>query len=96
MGWYINPTTGQTKEEYLAEHGRRVSEREFVAFSDFECGSELPVCLVNNGFFTAAAVGYNDRDVSAFAQPDGRPKSYFMVPRTKLGESAGLPHDMFA
>ena len=95
MGYYVNPTTGQSKEAYLAEHGRRVPLAEFVTFADFD-GPELPVCLVDNGFFTAAAVGYCAGEVEAFASPDGRYKEYYMVPRTKLGDAAGLPDTLLA
>lgn len=97
MGWYINPTTGQSKEQYLAEHGRVVTKREFMEFTDFTRGSELPVCLVDNGMFTAAAVGYNPGEVRAFTDPDDmRPKMFFLVPRSSLGDAAGLPCDIFA
>jgi hypothetical protein len=58
MGCYINPPTC-TKEAYLEQHGTLVSVDTYCYFK-FD-GEALPVCLVDNGYFTAAAIAYNPR-----------------------------------
>lgn len=78
MGIYLNPTD-QTKEQFLAEHGRPISEIVFRNFTvpDDECY----VCLVDNGPFTAAAVAYDRGEMEAFSDPsDPRPRLYVAVP----------------
>jgi len=84
MGCYVNPTN-ESKEEFLAREGRRVSVQD-AAITE----TEMPVCLVDNGFFKAAAVGYCEDEIAAFANPDGRPKTWFMVPQAKLLEASDL------
>lgn len=73
MGCYINPRDC-SKEEFLHEHG------ELTAGPCEITATHLPVVIVHNGFFTAAAVGYSPREVEAFTQPtDNRPKLWFKV-----------------
>lgn len=78
MGCYVNPPT-ESKEAFLQREGRRVSVNE-AAITE----TEMPVCLVDNGFFRAAAVGYSEGEIQAFAYPDGRPKTWYMVEQSKL------------
>lgn len=81
MGAYVNPV-GQTKEAWLKEHGELVSEAP-KAF-DERMKLELPVCLVDNGPFTAAGIAYSAGELSAFKYPDGRRKEWYWVPTKKL------------
>lgn len=82
MGYYINPPK-LTKEEFLEKHGRPLLSGEVLAF-DWE-RNELPVCLVDNGLFTAAAIAINVRERDAFLRPnDHRPKVWFAVSTTDL------------
>lgn len=79
MGCYINPGN-ETKEAFLQREGRVISVNEATITED-----EYPVCLVNNGPFTAAAVGFSMSEVAAFSRSDDRrPKVWFMVRREKL------------
>lgn len=95
MGCYINPPNC-TKEAYLEQHGTRVSEDDYAFKFD---GAHLPVCLVDNGFFTAAAIAYNPRERDAFlpTRQDNRDRLYYIVPISTLldltltGET-GLPN----
>jgi hypothetical protein len=79
MGYYINPHN-MTKEEWLIRNGRSIS-----SYTKVEAG-EYPVCLVDNGLFTAAGIAYSQDEAMAFARPDGRPKRWYAVPRDKLIE----------
>lgn len=80
MGYYINPPNGP-KELWLMDNGRAVKG---VPSFDKTTGY-LPVCLVNNGYFTAAGICYSNSELIAFNQPsDTRPKEWFLVPIEKL------------
>lgn len=80
MGYYINPPD-MSKEQFLAKHGTPLaSPAEF----DFT-GSALPICLVDNGWMTAAAIAYDPRERDVFLHDDsGRPKQWFSVSRDTL------------
>jgi len=80
MGYYINPTD-MTKEDFLCQHGTPIMGKEaYVNITE----DRLPVCLVDNGFFTAAGIAYSAGEVDVFLHPDGRPKKWFSVPRAAL------------
>lgn len=84
MGMYINPTDGSTKEKWLLKHGRQVMLDEAREKADFNSGP-LPVCLVDNGPFTAAGICYDARELEAFTSPtDYRPKYWFLVDKELL------------
>jgi hypothetical protein len=56
MGIYINPTN-MTKEAWLFENGVRLpagAPRKFHSTANY-----LPVCLVDNGLFTAAGIVFS-------------------------------------
>lgn len=66
MGCYINPggwigepdnefPKSMSKESWLAEYGHEFYPR---VWEDVPEG-QLPVCLINNGVFTSAAIAYN-------------------------------------
>jgi len=74
MGCYIHPPT-MDKEDWLNEHGIP-----FLAAPPIT-ETHVPVCLVDNGPFTAAAVGFNRDEVEAFSREDGRPKIWFSISR---------------
>jgi hypothetical protein len=77
MGCYVNPVE-QSKEQWLEENGTLVPGP-IVPSQEF-----LPVCLVDNGYFTAAGIGFDQREVDAFSYPDPRPKKWYKVARDKL------------
>jgi hypothetical protein len=82
MGYYVNPSS-TSKETWLQENGTKVPD---VLKFDEKPGYR-PVCLVDNGPFTAAGICYDDRELDAFKRPDDwRPKQWFMVPINKLLE----------
>lgn len=86
MGCYVNPP-GQNKEQWLAQFGRRTTGPEPVT------ATHCPVCLVDNGLFTAAGVGFCEEEVQAFLYPDGgrqRQRVWFLVPREELRKVSDL------
>jgi hypothetical protein len=84
MGYYVNPSDGSDKETWLAKNGRKITPTEAKQFTFG--GGALPVCLVDNGAFTAAGIAYDARERDCFASPDGRPKVWYVVPLAALAE----------
>ena len=78
MGAYINPRNGMTKEQWLKENGFPTWElRPQIKWEDVPKGY-LPVCLINNGLFTAAGIAFNERELAVFNDPsDTRPRIWF-------------------
>ena len=73
MGMYIDPAN-MSKEDWLAKHGEKTAAP--CDISD----THLPVCLVNNGFFTAAAVAYSPSELAVFSDSgDRRRKAWYKV-----------------
>lgn len=97
MGIYVNPTNGMEKEEFLAKYGEQTTFDEVVNTPpDYK--TKFPVVLVNNGFFTAAAVITDGLELTNFYNPhDNRPKMMFLVDAKPLlefgiGVSSELEH----
>ena len=92
MGLYINPLN-QSKEEFLAAHGKLVSVGATLAHVSFS--NAIPVILVDNYTFTAAAVGYSAREIAAFFHPeDLRPKQCWLLPREAVCDGASITMEM--
>lgn len=79
MGCYINPPT-MTKEAWLRANATLITaDTALKALTR----TTVPVCLVDNGPFTAAAVGFSRDEVEMFSSPrDVRPKRWYSVPRS--------------
>ena len=78
MGIYINPKNGMTKENWLLEYGSNIGEPNVERYN-FD-GKIFPICLVDNGFFTAAGVAFDKRELKVFLNPeDTRPKEWYLV-----------------
>jgi hypothetical protein len=97
MGHYINPTK-ETKEEWLKTNGisvplHHVTEAQFGTWKDPNDNPMLPVCLVDNGAFTAAGVCYCKEELVAFVYPDTRPRKWYLVRVDKLKEVGALSQD---
>jgi hypothetical protein len=76
MGYYVNPPD-MSKEKFLESKGTR-RESNFK-WEETPTGN-LPVVLLNNGYFTAAGVAYCEREFEAFTDPsDNRPKTIYTV-----------------
>lgn len=81
MGTYVNPTN-ETKESFLTREGEFFpSAPIFEEIPD----NKLLVCLIDNGFFTAAGLLYSKNEYSAFTdRADKRNKMFFLVEKSKL------------
>lgn len=83
MGYYINPPT-MSKEGWLQQHARRQANGDIVsrtAPEKFREEIDVAVCLVDNGWMTAAGICVDQRELETFTNPsDNRPKFWFMVP----------------
>jgi len=76
MGFYINPIDGNSKEYWLNHYGTPIEEPKNYNFT----GKFFPVCLVDNGLFTAAGIVYDQRELECFSNPeDTRFKQWFEV-----------------
>jgi hypothetical protein len=86
MGLYINPPD-QSKEAFLAQHGEPCSmehARRFAPLRQFE-GDKLPVCLIDNGGFTAAGIAFVLDEFEKFSRgSDRRRKQWFLVRKESL------------
>ncbi len=82
MGYYVNPTDGRSKEQWLRDHGKEITREVMLRdYDTFLAANKMPVVLVNNGIFTAAAVAYHKQEAIDFANPtDRRPRNYYVVP----------------
>jgi len=82
MGKYIN-LRGEQKEDWLARNGVVILEREA---KNYLAIGKIPVCLLDNGMFTAAGICDTDSEIDAFSHPDGRMKLWYAVPAENLKE----------
>jgi hypothetical protein len=85
VGYYINPTDGSSKEDWLRAHGQWIAATNAAAHMA-EVSDTYVVCLVDNGWMTAAAIAYDDRERDVFMRDDGRPKQWFIVRKRELAE----------
>jgi len=86
MGCYVNPE-GMTKEKWLEENKLR---------SQSTCPQVVPddcmiVCLIDNGPFKAAGVGFSEREIEEFNDSkDNRKKVWYVVEIDKLMKVSNL------
>jgi hypothetical protein len=85
MGLYINPSD-MTKEVWLLDNGTMITSSDAKNFSYRNDNKFLPVCLVDNGWMTAAGIAYcaSERDAFLESARDHRPKQWFLVAKEKL------------
>lgn len=89
MGWYINPE-GETKEAFLRREGKEVKDIDWIKIPQ----GQIPVVLIDNGFFTAAGIACSQDELHAFTlSDDPRPKTFYLVPTEKILEVMGNDED---
>lgn len=91
MGCYVDPPDGTDKALWLKDNGDPLG----WAPSSLSVlpNDKLPVCLIDNGLFTAAGVAFSDAELAVFDDSsDPRPKLWFSVPRVLLREVSPLKY----
>jgi hypothetical protein len=78
MGYYINQINGKnlnptSKTQQLLDGGATLVSGP-ITFR------ENLVCVVQNGYFDAAAYAYSEEEMNIFLILDGRPKTWLIVP----------------
>ena len=90
MGCYINPKRGSV-EQWLRRNGTPCTREMLSVFAD---NTLLGVCLVDNGYFSAALVVLSEADKRAIGNTrDTRPKQYFLVKLKDLYDE--MPDNMY-
>lgn len=83
MGYYINKMPAgilpdQGKVEFLIKHANaKVIEPPTRGWTD------NLVCVAHNPNFDAAAYAFNEEEMKVFLRPDGRRKTWLLVPNAK-------------
>lgn len=81
MGLYINPDN-EEKETFLEREALKIGYGPPEWPKDDKL---VPVCLVDNGYFTAAAICYSPKEMEAFDNPnDYRPKTWYIIEKSKV------------
>ena len=89
MGIYVNPKT-ENKEAFLSRSSP-ITLEQALAFDGYKTSTMLPVVLVVNPTFTAAAVAFSAEELRAFTNPtDLRTKLFFLVFKSLLNDDVGI------
>lgn len=95
MGFYINPAN-ESKEEFLKREALSSPFDVKIAWGSVPDGF-LPVVLVNNGPFTAAAIAYCERELDELTSlEDTRPRKIFLIKTEKLLSVTGRGFEEYA
>jgi hypothetical protein len=92
MGRYLNDSAImrdglRDKEEFLETFGAKISIQEFKKIVLTEESKDIPVVLIDNGFFTAALVADRQSEIDYVnSYDDVRPKTYYLVSKSDLKE----------
>ena len=87
MGYYVNPEDGSSKEDWLNANADQEATNALAQnfrWEDVNSDSQLPVCLVDNGPFTAAGIAYDEDEFKVFMHEDGRAKTWYIVDKNLL------------
>lgn len=76
MGYYLNPKA-MSKKDWLDTYAVRINRAPPRQFRDEE---HIVICLVDNGFFTAAGIAFSQAELEAFTYEDGREKIWYTIP----------------
>lgn len=82
MGYYINQINGKVLEP-TAKAQQLIREGATLVTEPITFQENL-VCVVQNGFFDAAAYAHSEKEMEHFLIPDGRPKTWLIVPNADL------------
>jgi hypothetical protein len=89
MGYYIQGPLSGKGAHLVREYGATAcSEKDARAALDSE--DMVPVCVVDNGMFDAAALAYDKQEFDVFAgDTSGRPKRWYIMSRARAYELSG-------
>lgn len=84
MGLYIEPVDYDDKEKFIHNAEIKGLAQEIKLKHNYKPSNiedfHLIVCLVDNGFFKALGVAFNDQELEAFNQTsDHRPKKFYLM-----------------
>lgn len=84
MGYYVNPSNGQSKELWLYDNAEEVTLDEAI-FLESPGDGLVTLCWVDNGPFTATIICYDNRErdyiVRGFIDgSDTRPYQFYRAP----------------
>ena len=97
MGLYINPEGKVQKEEWLLKEARASTAIEVKEFEYTPMAKELPLILIDSGYFTALGILYDSRERTEFMEGlesgrDTRPHSFWFADVDKLKKI--YPHEL--
>jgi len=84
MGKYINRINGEDLGASFAEKTSALEKAGAESVPEPDMWVEGLVCVVNNGFFAAAAYCYSEEEMAEFKYPDGRQKQWFIYEEAKV------------
>lgn len=92
MGFYIEVPRNKQKATQLVEmYGAEViPEPEEYWMHD---PNQSLICVVNNGLFEAAGLCFDEQEFNAFKFPDGRPRIWLLMDRTKAWKLTGFKEE---
>lgn len=74
----MNPI-GMSKEAWFEKHAVETIGVEIM-------DGYHPVCLIDNGYMTAAGIAYCQEEFEEFQREDGRPKNWYLIKDSDLKE----------
>jgi hypothetical protein len=78
MGYYIETSSFKNKAQWILEHC--VLSQGMIRRPETVPEGFVPVCVVDNGPFEAAAIAYDMREAVVFDMPtDTRPKQWLLI-----------------
>jgi hypothetical protein len=78
MGFYIDTFCNQGKADELVKRHGAIKIATPKSFNDIPVDKGL-ICVVENGFFDAAGLCYDESEFKAFVFPDGRRKQWLLM-----------------
>jgi len=78
MGYYINHTSNGPIGASFSDKVHHLTEDGAIPISPPTSFQNNLVCVVDNGFFGAAAYCYDENEYQVLIKNDGRPKTWFL------------------
>jgi len=90
MGFYIETVLSICKDNWLIKHedAERLDGTLEDSLKAHEEGFAV-ICVIDNGDFEAAGYAYDEDEIRRFHRPDGRPKNWVKMNRSRANELTG-------